>query len=215
MIRCDGLSLGYEDPVITDVNLRIQPGEAIAILGPSGGGKSTLLKAMAGLLPPLAGTCNTDCPNPGEIGYVPQRLGLVRHATALENVLQGALHEAKWWQSLLKRPDPELVARAREALTAVGLADHENSLVRQLSGGQQRRVATARTLLQEPKLFLADEFLGELDHDTVNVVAKAVADLRERTGMTLVLVEHHMDHALLLADRVFQVKGGQMTEVTP
>lgn len=213
MIRCDNLTLGYDDAVIANVNLRVKPGEAIAILGPSGGGKSTLLKALAGLLPPLSGTLETGCDEAGDIGYVPQRLGLVRHATALQNVLQGGLHETPAWRSFLGIPDPALVARAKAALAEVGLEAHAGAKVRNLSGGQQRRVATARTILQEPKLFLADEFLGELDHDSVNVVAEAVGRLRARTKMTLILVEHHMDHALLLADRVFQVKGGQLTEV--
>lgn len=212
MIICKDLTLGYDEPILTGVNFSVKQGEAIAILGPSGGGKSTLLKAIAGLLEPMAGHLAVHS-SVGDVGYVPQRLGLVRHASAIDNVLQGALHETPWWRSLLRRPDPELLARAKAALETVGLAGLENQLVHQLSGGQQRRVATARTLLQEPKLFLADEFLGELDHDTVEVVAKAVSDLRKRTGMTLVLIEHHMDHAMLLADRVFQVKGGEVTEI--
>ncbi|MGB1697866.1 MAG: ATP-binding cassette domain-containing protein [Thermoplasmatota archaeon] len=215
MIRCENLTLGYDDAIIESVNLRVKPGEAIAILGPSGGGKSTLLKALAGLLPPLGGQLETDCHEPGDIGYVPQRLGLVRHATALQNVLQGGLHETPPWRSFFGIPDPALVARATAALAEVGLEAHAHAKVRNLSGGQQRRVATARTILQEPKLFLADEFLGELDHDSVNVVAGAVSRLRTRTKMTLVLVEHHMDHALLLADRVFQVKGGKLQEIQP
>ncbi len=214
------VNLGYPDhpDIVRGASLDVRQGETIAILGPSGGGKTTLLKALAGLLTPRRGTLQVlGCPAgqpppPGSVGYVPQRLGLVRHATVLQNALQGALHETPRWRSLMGRPDPAALERAQAALTALGLDGLQDQVVHRLSGGQQRRVATARALVQRPQLLLADEFLGELDPATVNTVLDAVDRLQGETGMAMVLVEHQLDQAMRVADRIFQLKAGLLTE---
>lgn len=219
LLRLSGLRLGYgRDPdIMQDVSLTVEPGETVAILGPSGGGKTTLVKAIAGLLPPRAGTLEVadrtwpSRPTPGSVGYVPQRLGLVRHASVIENVQQGALHETGFLQSLLHRPSPAVASRAKAALQTLGLTDKRHVAVHALSGGQQRRVAVARALVQRPRLLLADEFLGELDPATMDIVLRAVKDLQQETGMGLVIIEHHLDQALRIADRVLRLKGGQLT----
>ncbi len=216
------LRLGYGDgpDVVRDVNLEVRRGETVAILGASGCGKSTLVKAIAGLITPRSGTLEVlgkrfpQRPGAGAVGYVPQRLGLVRHTSVLDNVVHGGLHETTFFQSLLHRAPPDIVERSWHALEQVGLADKAHDPVHRLSGGQQRRTAVARALVQRPQLLLADEFLGELDPDTAATVMAAVATLPEDHGTTVILVEHHLDQARRLTDRVLRL-GAAGLEVVP
>jgi ABC-type phosphate/phosphonate transport system ATPase subunit len=221
-VRLRGLHVGYGmgPDVVRGVDLDVPEGGSLAILGPSGGGKSTLLKTLAGLLMPRRGTLDVlghawpERPPAGSVGYVPQRLGLVRHATVLENAMQGALHDTPMWRMLLRRPDAEVTERAYEALESVGLAEKAHVAVHRLSGGQQRRAAVARTLVQRPRLLLADEFLGELDPVTVDMVVGAVQHLQRKTGMSAVFVEHHIDQARRIAANVRRMDGGILHEIT-
>lgn len=221
LLRLADLRLGYGrgPDIIAGVSLDLEEGQTVAILGPSGGGKSTLLKAIAGLLAPRAGRLEVaDAvwparPARGAVGYVPQRLGLVRHTSVLDNVLHGGLHQTPLGHSLLHRTPREVEERAVAALAELGLADKGDAVIHQLSGGQQRRVAVARALVQRPRLLLADEFLGELDPATTEVVAGAVKRLQRETGMGLLIVEHQLDQAMRLADRVYRLKGGRLLEL--
>ncbi len=216
-----GLDAGYHGhaPMVRGLDLTLERGEAVAIMGPSGGGKTTLLKTIAGLLPPRAGSMTVlghphpDRPPKGAIGYVPQRLGLVRHTSVLDNVQHGALHLATRWQNLLHRAPRGATERSWDALRAVGLEDKAEEPILKLSGGQQRRVAVARTLVQRPRLLLADEFLGELDPRTAKTVAGAVRTLQEEEGTAVLMVEHRLDQALRVADRVFSLHDGLLEEV--
>lgn len=202
------------------LDLDIHPGGSVAIMGPSGGGKSTLLKTIAGLIPLRAGQMTVlghdipDRPPKGGVGYVPQRLGLVRHGSVLDNVRHGALHEANWWQSLTHQVPEGATERAWDALESVGLAHKAHEPILHLSGGQQRRIAVARTLVQRPGLLLADEFLGELDSETAATVVGAVHRLQHDHGTAVLMVEHQFDQARMVADRVFRLAGGTLTEVS-
>jgi ABC-type phosphate/phosphonate transport system ATPase subunit len=218
VLRARDLRLGYGrgPDILAGVDLDLDDGQTVAILGPSGGGKSTLLKAVAGLLAPrggrleVLGARSPARPPRGSVGYVPQRLGLVRHTSVLDNVLHGGLHVTPPLYSLLHRTPRDVEEAAHGALRQLGLADKADAVIHELSGGQQRRVAVARTLLQRPRLLLADEFLGELDSATTEVVAGAVKGLQRETGMGLLIVEHHLDQAMRLADRVYRLKGGRL-----
>jgi ABC-type multidrug transport system ATPase subunit len=175
------LSVGYDEPLISGINKTIYPGDTIAILGPSGIGKTTLMRTIAGLIRPLSGTISHDYPRRGGIGYIPQRLGLIRHSTVRSNI-------------------------------ALKLEDIADEPVRILSGGQQRRVAIARTLVQRPRIILADEFLSELDIDNVNSIIKATKEIVEEIGATLVLIEHHEERAIELADRIWRIVDNKLIE---
>ena len=172
--------------ILNDVSVAAYPYEVLAITGPSGSGKSSLLALLAGLERPDGGTVYRSADGPAEgvpdgYGLVLQGYGLVSVLTAAENVevvLQGQRVERN-----------ELLDRAEDALEALGLADVADHLVEQLSGGQQQRVAIARALVTEPAVLLADELTAELDHVSRQRVLERVFGLAER-GSTVVLCTH-------------------------
>ena len=209
ILTLKNLSVGYDEPLITNINVEVFPGEIIAILGPSGIGKTTLIRTISGLVRPLSGSFELKVEKRGGLGYIPQRLGLVRHATVAHNVSLGARTRIGFSLNMWK----ERSQRTMEALRMLGIADKSNEPVRRLSGGQQRRVATARTLAQRPQLMLADEFLGELDHSNVEVVFKAVQTLVEN-GTAVIMVEHHDDNAQLFATRIWNIKDDTLEDLS-
>jgi phosphonate transport system ATP-binding protein len=220
----EGVSAGYgrQPPILRDLDLTLPQGESWAILGPSGGGKTTLLRLVLGAIEPRSGRVLRPCvpeekrAGRGAIGYIPQNLGLLRNLTVLENTLLGALSRLSWWRSPLGRFPAEEVARAEEALAAVGLADRCGARVDTLSGGQRRRVAIARALVQQPRLLLADEFLAELDRVTAREIIALLHKIRAETGMTVLFVDHDVETACRIADRVaVLVAGRKVCELEP
>lgn len=208
ILSLDQLSIGYDDPLVEPITLEVKPGEIIAILGPSGIGKTTLIRTVAGLVRPLDGSFELNVERRGGLGYIPQRLGLVRHATVAHNVSLGARMRVKWSLDMFK----ERKERTFEALRTLGIENKASEPVRRLSGGQQRRVATARTLAQRPEIMLADEFLGELDQANVDIVLGAVLDLVE-SGTAVIMVEHHEDNVLNFATRIWEIKGQRFLDL--
>ena len=186
-------SLAGPVEILRDINLKIMPGERVAITGPSGSGKSSLLMITAGLERATAGrvaVLGEDLSTAGEdelarlrrarVGVVFQSFHLIPTMTALENV-QVPLEIAG-------QADP--AARAAEILAQVGLADRARHYPGQLSGGEQQRVALARALGPGPQILLADEPTGNLDGTTGQAVTDLLFDLADATGVTLVLVTH-------------------------
>ena len=215
IIRMTDVSIGFNQnkPLMDPLNLEIFSGEIVAIAGPSGIGKTTLLKTIAGLVPPLRGNvevCGSVLPTPpprGTLGYIPQRLGLVRHASVYHNVMMGALagHASRWFPY-----SPDARRLTLESITLMGIEDKLRIPIRKLSGGQQRRVATARTLAQRPSLILADEFLGELDEETMFSVMESVKNYVQENNATLLVVEHNIGRAKKLADRLLLMDDGRL-----
>ncbi len=205
--------IGFErgEALIEDVNLQLKSGEIVGIIGRSGIGKTTLLRTIAGLVPSLSGELkfmddDFSQVNKGEIGLIPQRLGLVQHQTVGYNVLMGALPQANFFQSFFSLPSAQMRESTRRAVASVGLADKMLTSVNQLSGGQQRRVAIARAMVQNPKLILADECLGELDVQTARDVIELLRSLAE-SGSTILIIEHNPVRARTFCDRVLQLRG--------
>lgn len=212
LVHLHDVSVGYDVPLIRDINIEIESGDVIAVLGPSGIGKTTLLRTIAGLVRPLEGEVELGVPSRGGLGYIPQRLGLVGNSTVRSNVEMGTrVGLSRWYLPFL--PVPERQRRyAERAMEDLGIAHLADQPVRILSGGQQRRVATAKTLAQRPKLVLADEFLGELDDDNVDIVMNTVRAAIEAQNSAMVMVEHHEELAKLVANRVWRITEGRLVE---
>lgn len=209
ILSLNGLVIGYDHPLVKPITLDVHAGEIIAILGPSGIGKTTLIRTIAGLVRPLDGNFSLHVQRRGSLGYIPQRLGLVRHATVAHNVSLGARLSVGWSRTMFK----DRKERTYEAIRTLGIEEKAAEPVRRLSGGQQRRVATARTLAQRPRLMLADEFLGELDQTNVDIVLGAVHELVE-DGTAVIMVEHHEDNAMDFATRIWEIQDGHFADMS-
>lgn len=181
-LAADGVSYrrGGRD-ILDDVSLVARPGEALAITGPSGSGKSSLLALLAGLERPDAGGVRRD-PPAARVGLVLQAYGLAGLLTAAENV-EIALQPRVAAGALTAGQVRE---RAGRALDAVGLSAVGGHLVEELSGGQQQRVAIARALVVGPDILLADEFTAELDHATKQHALDLVLDVADRGGIVVI-----------------------------
>tara|TARA_B100000902_G_scaffold108600_2_gene110323 strand:+ start:3508 stop:4227 length:720 start_codon:yes stop_codon:yes gene_type:complete len=213
VIHLENASIGFspDNPLIKNLNLDVNQGEIVAIAGPSGIGKTTLLRTIAGLVPMLDGEMTLFGRNSkasrGELGYIPQRLGLIRHASVYHNVLLGALTSTAgaWFPFSF-----EARRRTLESIDAMGISEKKRTPIRLLSGGQQRRVATARTLAQQPSIILADEFLGELDEETMESVLSKVTNYVRTNNATLIVVEHDISRAKRMADHLLILDDGQL-----
>jgi len=211
VINAIDLKIGYSsNSILANIEeLKIKQGEIVSIIGESGIGKTTFLKNIAHLLKPISGTLeilNSDnAPERGEVGYIPQKLGLIKHETVFFNVLEGAICNESILRSISGLHEEKVIDKVEEAIELMNLSNKIDEPIKRLSGGQQRRVAIARTIAQGPKLILADEFLSELDDKTVESVWKAMMDYAESNTVTLVIVEHNIERAKL-ANRCFRLE---------
>ena len=211
IIHIANLKIGYSpDAILSEINnLQIKKGDIVSIIGKSGIGKTTFLKNIAHLVNPISGTLKVfdsdKAPNRGVIGYIPQKLGLIKHETVYSNVLEGAICNESILRSISGFHKEKVIDKVKEAIELMDLSDKIDEPVKRLSGGQQRRVAIARTMAQGPELILADEFLSELDDKTVEYVWNTMVDYVESNNITLVIVEHNVERAKL-AKRCFKLE---------
>jgi glutamate transport system ATP-binding protein len=207
-----------EFQALTDINLTVNAGEVVVVIGPSGSGKSTLCRTINRLETITSGTISIDgkeLPAEGkglahlraDVGMVFQSFNLFAHLTILENVTLGPIKVRG-----VKKADAE--REAMQLLERVGVAQQASKLPAQLSGGQQQRVAIARALAMRPKVMLFDEPTSALDPEMINEVLEAMADLA-RGGMTMVVVTHEMGFARRVADRVVFMDEGRIVETGP
>jgi len=213
-LTVDAVTAGYQRgrPVLHDVSFTVPRGAWWAVVGPSGCGKTTLLRTVLGVLKPTAGAVRVAAAADGAVtslGYIPQQLGLVRNLSVRENVLLGGLARMGTWRSLLGRFTADEVRAADVALAEVGLAGRGDERTTELSGGERRRVAIARAIIQRPQVLIADEFLAELDPITSAAIVTVLQRLREETGMTILCVEHDLHAAASAADRVVVLASGR------
>ncbi|MEO3781294.1 ABC transporter ATP-binding protein [Micromonospora sp. B11E3] len=195
-VRVRGLSRGFGDRTILDgLDLEIAAGEFVALLGRSGSGKSTLLRALAGLDRDVAGGGLVEVPQNSSVVFQDARL--LPWQRVLANVVLGL-------------PGPDADERGRAALAEVGLAGREGAWPRELSGGEQQRVALARSLVTEPELLLADEPFGALDALTRIRMHHLLRELCARHRPAVLLVTHDVDEAVTLADRVLVLDTGRI-----
>jgi ABC-type phosphate/phosphonate transport system ATPase subunit len=144
-------------------------------------------------------------PKRGNVGYIPQKLGLIKHETVFFNVLEGAICHESIFRSVSGFHDQNVIDKVEESIKLMRLSDKIDEPIKYLSGGQQRRVAIARTMAQGAKLILADEFLSELDDKTANNVWNVMYDYVKANQITLIIVEHNIERAKL-ADRCFKLQ---------
>lgn len=191
-----GLIRGYGPKgVLNGVDLDIATGEFVALLGPSGCGKSTLLRALAGLDHEVSGSGTLTVP--AKVSVVFQDSRLLPWDSVLGNVTLGL-------------QDHDAEERGRRALAEVGLAGRERAWPHQLSGGEQQRVALARSLVRDPELLLADEPFGALDALTRLRMHSLLADLVAAHQPAVLLVTHDVDEAIALADRIVVLDHGKV-----
>ncbi len=201
--------------VLQDVDLTVDRGEVVVVIGPSGSGKSTLCRAINRLEPINSGTIIFDgrvLPAEGkalaklrsEVGMVFQSFNLFAHKTILENVMLGPV-------KVRKEKGGAVRERAMRLLDRVGIGNQADKYPAQLSGGQQQRVAIARALAMEPKALLFDEPTSALDPEMVGEVLDVMTSLASE-GMTMVVVTHEMGFARHAANRVVFMADGQLVE---
>jgi polar amino acid transport system permease protein len=217
-----------EHTIFTDLNLKVRPGEVVALLGPSGSGKSTLLRCINRLEAWDAGDVRIHGQRVGfaddgrplaprevaqqraryGVGMVFQHFNLFAHLTALENIA-GPL---RWVHGV---PEDEARQRALALLERVGLSHRAHALPRHLSGGQQQRIAIARALAPQPSVLLLDEPTSALDPELVNEVLEVIQKLAVEDGLTMIISTHQLRFAKEVANRVIFLSGGVVAEDGP
>jgi glutamate transport system ATP-binding protein len=220
LVALDGVNKWFgELHVLQDINLAIDRGEVVVVIGPSGSGKSTLCRAinrletigegeirLDGKLLPAEGKELADLR--ADVGMVFQSFNLFAHKTVLDNVTLGPT-------TVRGQKSSDARTRAEQLLQRVGVADQANKYPAQLSGGQQQRVAIARALAMDPKVMLFDEPTSALDPEMIREVLDVMVDLA-KGGMTMIVVTHEMGFARTAANRViFMDEGRIVEEATP
>jgi nitrate/nitrite transport system ATP-binding protein len=204
-----GMSFGSFD-AITGIDLTIERGEFVSLIGHSGCGKSTLLNLVAGLLAPTAGAlilAEREIGGPGpDRGVVFQNHSLLPWLTCFENVYLAVERVFDESKSLLEK-------RTSAALDLVGLTHAEHKYPHEISGGMKQRVGIARALAMEPKMLLLDEPFGALDALTRATLQDELMRIVERTGSTVLMVTHDVDEAVLLSDRVVMMTNGPAARI--
>jgi phosphonate transport system ATP-binding protein len=212
---------------LCDVNLQINSGEMVALIGASGSGKSTLLRLIDGLLVADAQSGSTievngQCIQRAgkispdirrirtQIGFVFQQFNLVGRLPVLVNVLAGLLHRMPWWRSVGHWFNQQERALAIEALHRVGIAECHSQRASTLSGGQQQRAAIARTLVQGARLVLADEPIASLDPESSRKVMEILAQIQREDGRTVIVSLHQVDMAIRYCPRVVALNQGRI-----
>lgn len=228
-IQLDGVGYrypGHSQEVLTDVSMAVDVGEIVALIGPSGVGKTTLFSLLDGRLRGWDGAARVNgyelssgrMPTRRQrvqTGFVFQHFALVERRSVLQNVLNGRLGRMSVRRSVLSRFSVDDKRAVKSAIADVGLTELEHRRVDGLSGGQRQRVAVARCLAQQPDLILADEPINNLDPQSSRDILAALVRVTRARGTTLLFTSHQPDIALSIATRVVGLKAGRLALNSP
>lgn len=224
MIKFENVQKVYPNgfQALKDINLEIEQGEFVAIIGLSGAGKSTLIRCINRMHDISSGELLVNDVNVSKlkgkeirefrknIGMIFQSFNLVTRSTVLKNVLVSSVPDQPLWRRILGVFPQEDKIRALEALDNVGILDKAYTRVDQLSGGQQQRVALARTMARNPGIILADEPVASLDPVTARTVLEDLKRINRDLNVTILLNIHHVELALEYCDRVIGIRQGEV-----
>lgn len=218
MIKVKDLMKQYGDNVVLKkIDLEVQPGEVISVIGPSGSGKSTFLRCINGLEELTAGHIHVDeldiaDPNVNidklrqRVGMVFQSFNLFPHLTVIENIILAPV-------TLKKMTKEEAIERAKQLLAKVGLSEKGEVYPSSLSGGQKQRVAIARALAMDPEALLFDEPTSALDPELVKEVLDIIKKLKQEKNITMLIVSHEMKFVREISDKVIVLENSKILEI--
>ncbi len=192
------------DEILKGIDLDIEKGEVVSIIGASGGGKSTFLRCLIGLENINSGTINT--PDKSKMGMVFQSFNLFPHKTAAQNIMESLIVVDK----MDRKKAREI---ALNLLEKVGLKDKADFYPKTLSGGQKQRVAIARALAKNPEVLLFDEPTSALDPEMVKEVQNVISFLRDNSNITMIIVSHEIDFVNQISDRIAVFEKGKIKEI--
>ncbi|PSL40195.1 phosphonate transport system ATP-binding protein [Planomicrobium soli] len=231
MIEVKNLSVQYpgsEVEALTNLNLTLNKGDFVCVLGKSGAGKSTFIRCINGLQIPTSGEVCLDgrvCLDPDyvsrakeeklrkvrrEMGMIFQHFNLVPRLSVLQNVLTGTFGYRSSFKNLIGWFSQEELALARKIIAEVGLSEMADRRVENLSGGQKQRVGIARALVQQPRVLLGDEPVASLDPGTSNRIFTLLKEMHERLGLLTVINVHDVDLAKRYATRIIALRNGEV-----
>lgn len=207
IININNLSLGYNNiPVIQNLNVKINDGDFVCIVGSNGAGKSTLIKGILGLLKPIAGSIELNNIKKNFIGYMPQETKVDSNfpASVYEIVLSGTLNKVGLKPSYSK----ELKKIADDNLKLLDIYSLKDKCFNELSGGQRQRVLLARSLCSTSKILILDEPSNNLDYNSKKNLYKILQYLNKEKNMTIIMVTHDLDHNNLIGNKILSLQKG-------
>lgn len=204
--------------VLNEIDLDLYPGETLAVIGPSGTGKSTVLKVLTGLLAPTSGSVviegkETNGFTEVEWDELRKNMGFVFQYSALFDFLTVGENVAFGLRRHFDLPEEEIQRRVQELLQMVGLPDTGSMLPAELSGGMKKRVGLARALAMEPRIVLYDEPTAGLDPVMTTVISRLIRKTQQRLGVASLLVTHDMESVFMAADRIAMLYNGKIVQV--